>query len=671
MADEQRSIFARITGALIGAKVSPSNSPIGQTRSTLRREMWLRGSDISDEGVRPVMTDPYKQSVAVFRCINIVANSVADLDLQVKGGAGAAKVRRLLTKPNSLMGKRELVNTIVVHLLRYGNAYILKERDALGSVVELKPLPPARVVARRGADLYDVLAWQLVDNEKVTKVYETEDIIHLIYAVNPDDPIVGVSPLSVADIVLQTDFSAAVYNKTMLGSGGMPPGLLVYKGPGRLTEEMKDEVRQNWARAYGGPRNTHKMAILNSEWSYQSIGSSVKEMQYGAGRRWNLADVARVFDVPLSLLNDNEGSSVSSDAGARLVRKLFYEINIIPFSKKIAESLSRSLAEDFSTAIDPLQLSFDYSGLSALYEEMATKIEAGQRLARMGFSINSVKKALNIDIEDMPWGDEFFTPVNMVPVMDIINHEVVVPSSHPTNLESLDSLDSEDLPEELRGVSWDDRSAEALALCDRITNVLRRGVGVYRSEAMRAIDRGDNQVEIRSKSIVESIVPFLVDSFMAGVRSASINIELYDKLLLQAAGFSDVRAGFLRDFLDTLNKEFDLEIRDALLSMDSGASKVMLRRQVMNPATRRMRILARTEAFAAFNYGYFTASVERDMEFGFLLANPHRGQPCECHVATPRRFTLSAGMANGQMHPGDYHDDQVNHVGCDCIFVAY
>ena len=118
----------------------------------------MRASGIFGQGVnaRSAM-----QMTAVYACVRMLAESIASLPLHVyhyskQGGSEKAVDHPLYTilhdAPNLEMTSYIFRETLMTHLLLWGNTYVQIIRDKNGDVSSLWPLMPDRMTVTRGKD---------------------------------------------------------------------------------------------------------------------------------------------------------------------------------------------------------------------------------------------------------------------------------------------------------------------------------------------------------------------------------------------------------------------------------------------------------------------------------------------------------------------------------------
>ena len=636
-------------------------------------QAFLRGDDLPDQthfGVR--MNDPYCQSVAVFRCVNAISSTLSQTPVLLTKGKKkiTGPYRELFDNPNNLMGMEELIETIIVQILTHGNAFLfIDDPDSRGVPRALLPLSPTCVSPQRGERQYELESWQMTTGPKQVVSIPTDKVVHFKYASHPEDPIMGVGPLVAGMVAIETDNLAAVYNRSMLRNGGMPSGILSYKGVGRLTEEMKEEIRHNWYKTYGGPRNASRLAVTNADWAWQQTGASQKDMDFIDARRWNLADISRAFNVPLLYLN--EESNFGAQA-VRVQRKVFYEDNLIPLARKLGKTLTEGVlgGENRNGT-----LSFDFSDVAVLRDDYDARVDAGIKLARMGFSINQINKNLSLGMDPEPWGDEHMVPVNMVPAQDVVEHEVVLPHAQSDEQKEAPENELKVVPEEedenlgedqeaaiyqLASEDWGKLASGPSHLSKKCNNKLRRKFLGLRSKMLNSVNGDtvnfkDIEKIIESSDLEEDIMPFIVSSYVDGAKSAVGDIV---KMGIPDGGFNGEKAEKVMDlavlYCNKRHEELSLIVndigvilmQDLKIGMKMGENGSELKdriRKIFNVAIRKCSDLAQEEVFAGFNsarIGMFSRLEGR--EIMYVDAN---GEEIKAEEERPGRLRLAVVAA--------------------------
>ena len=163
--------------------------------------------------------------------------------------------------------------TLMTHLLLWGNAYSQIIRNGKGEVVALYPLMPDRMKVDRdehGRLYYEYTVYDSddVDGRKGTnKVGRTvrlqpHDVLHI-----PGlgfDGLVGYSPIAMAKNAIGLAIATEEYGSKFFANGAAPSGVLEH--PGTIKDPSK--VRESWQATFGGSGNANKIAVLEEGMKY-------------------------------------------------------------------------------------------------------------------------------------------------------------------------------------------------------------------------------------------------------------------------------------------------------------------------------------------------------------------------------------------------------------------
>lgn len=351
----------------------------------------------------------------------MIARSVARAPIEVYAGEdliSSGPIVELLARPNPYMTQARFVETFCVQSLIAGNGYIRPEDGALsGETMWLLPVPPQQVSPIRDAgNPYALKGWRIQSRGGVREL-GPKDLLHVPYAPDPNDPILGVSPVGVARLVVEMDYDAALYNQSILKNSGNLSGILKWMGDDPLTDDEVSALSQRWADNYSGADRAGKTAVLSGNFEFQPTSMPLKDMQYIEARRWNLADIARAFNVPLVFLNEFATSGLS-DAGLRVQERMLYWQTVIPFARQIEQVLTSFVRDRFADT--NLSVVFNFDKVEALGEETIARLEQAQKLAALGYPVNMINTALELGMPDVPWGNDSLVPAGQLTATAVV-----------------------------------------------------------------------------------------------------------------------------------------------------------------------------------------------------------------------------------------------------------
>ena len=288
------------------------------------------------------------QTTAVYACVRILSETIASLPLHVyryiEGGKTKDTEHVLYTllhdEPNPDMTSFVFRETLMSHLLIWGNAYAQILRDRSGQVIGLYPLLPDQMSVHRSekGKLYYVYNRYEEDNpnfqEKGSIVLSQEEVLHI-----PGlgfDGLIGYSPIALAKNAVGMTLACEEYGASFFGNGANPGGVLEH--PGILKDPAK--VRDSWNAVYQGTRNAHKVAVLEEGMSYKQIGIPPEEAQFLETRKFQINEIARLFRIPPHMVGDLEKSSFSNIEQQSLE---FVKYTLDPWVVRFEQALKKSL----------------------------------------------------------------------------------------------------------------------------------------------------------------------------------------------------------------------------------------------------------------------------------------------------------------------------------------
>lgn len=260
------------------------------------------------------------QTTAVYACVRILAEAIASLPIHVYKHTDEGKEQDvnhqlyylLHDEPNPDMTSFVFRETLMSHLLIWGNAYAQIIRDGRGQVLALYPLLPDRVSVKRDdkGELYYVYQRSEEGNpnfkDKDNIILKKCEVLHV-----PGlgfDGLIGYSPIAMAKNAVGMTLATEEYGASFFANGANPGGVLEH--PGILKDPSK--VRESWNQVYQGTNNSHKVAVLEEGMSYKTIGIPPNEAQFLETRKFQINEIARLYRIPPHMVGDLEKSSFSN-----------------------------------------------------------------------------------------------------------------------------------------------------------------------------------------------------------------------------------------------------------------------------------------------------------------------------------------------------------------------
>ena len=361
------------------------------------------------------------QMTAVYSCVRILSEAVAGLPLHLyryKEDGGKEKAldhplyRLLHDEPNPEMSSFVFRETLMTHLLLWGNAYAQVIRNGKGEVIALYPLMPNKMSVDRDENgrLYYTYyrgSDEAMKSRDFAVILQPSDVLHI-----PGlgfDGLVGYSPIAMAKNAIGMAIACEEYGAKFFANGAAPGGVLEH--PGTIKDPQR--VRESWQSTFGGSGNANKIAVLEEGMKYTSIGISPEQAQFLETRKFQINEIARIFRVPPHMVGDLEKSSFSNIEQQSLE---FVKYTLDPWVTRWEQSIQRALLSQGEKAV--YFAKFNLEGLlRGDYQSRMNGYAIGRQNGWM--SANDIRELENLDrIPAEEGGDLYLINGNMLPLRD-------------------------------------------------------------------------------------------------------------------------------------------------------------------------------------------------------------------------------------------------------------
>ena len=359
------------------------------------------------------------QMTAVYSCVRILAEAVASLPLhfyRYKDDGGKEKAininlyHLLHDEPNPEMSSFVFRETLMTHLLLWGNAYAQIIRNGKGEVVALYPLMPNKMQVDRNEKgeiyyIYNRYSDEAKTGELGTVYLNRKDVLHI-----PGlgfDGLVGYSPIAMAKNAIGLAMATEEYGSKFFANGAAPSGVLEH--PGTIKDPSR--VREAWQSQFGGSGNSGKVAVLEEGMKYTPISISPEQAQFLETRKFQINEIARIFRVPPHMVGDLEKSSFSNIEQQSLE---FVKYTLDPWVIRWEQALSRSLLSDE----EKKKYFFKFNVEGLLRGDYQSRMQGYATARQNGWmSANDIRELENLDrIPTEDGGDLYLVNGNMLPL---------------------------------------------------------------------------------------------------------------------------------------------------------------------------------------------------------------------------------------------------------------
>lgn len=443
--------------------------PVASTDLLNRPEAWSDSPYYTTFGVnaltpsgKSVTPESALRVSAVMACVRVIAETLASLPITVyredsRGDKSRDKeheIYKLLGtkkgKPNGWQTAFEFREMMTGHLALRGNAYAEIKTAGNGKIAELLPIHPDRVKPVRlenGRIRYDLRAFDGFPEEKLTQ----DEVFHIRWF--SSDGIEGLSPIMHAANAVGLAQATEEHGSTLFKNGARPGGILHH--PGKLPPEAPDQLRYEWNKLHQGSGKSHGLAVTQGGMTYQEIGITPEDAQYLETRKFQAEDIARIYRVPLHMINILDHATFTNIEHQSID---FVKFTMAPWLTRWETAIDRDLIVEDDVA-------FEHNVDGLLRGDSVARYNQYQiALNNMFMTRNEVRKLENL--EPVEGGDEFMQPLNMA--KEDPNNEADQPEDTPEDTPQEPQQDSQALAMMLADASKRIASAELRELEKRV-----------------------------------------------------------------------------------------------------------------------------------------------------------------------------------------------------------
>ena len=339
---------------------------------------------------------------AVWSAVKLLSESVAGLPVQVFTRNGNSKdidrenpVYTLLhSEPNPYMTSFLFHQTMMSDVLLWGNAYARIHRDSAYRVKWLEIIPPSNVTVEiKGKKWFKV--------EGLQNKIADRDMIHVVGL--SYNGVTGKSPIQVCKEAIGLGLAAEKFGGNFFGNGANMTGVL--EAPFAMTPDQSKQLSKSWDQKNSGNDKSGGTAILEGGLKYQRIGIPPDQAQFIATRKFQVNEIARMFNVPPHLIGDLERSTNNNIEQQSIE---FVTYSLLPWVKRFEQEYNRKLFKEDEKGNTFAE--FNLSGL--LRGDVVARAQYYKTMWEIGaFNDNEIRALENKN--PYKGGDQFLVPMNM------------------------------------------------------------------------------------------------------------------------------------------------------------------------------------------------------------------------------------------------------------------
>lgn len=506
----------------------------------------------SNSGVS-VTEETAMNHTGVYAAVRVIAETVASLPLNVyreKDGIKSKAKNNYLykilhNKPNELMTSFTWRETLMTHLLLWGNHYSQLEYSNDGKVTGIWPLMPGQMqVKRRGKTLYYIYT----SDSGEQKMYDQREILHI-----PGlgfDGLVGKSVISMAREAIGLGLSAEEFGARFFSQGAQPGGIVEY--PQHLSDEAFERYKRETRDKYQGLGNAHKIMVLEEGMKYHQTGIPPDDAQFLETRKFQIEEIARIFRVPPHMLADLDRATFSNIEQ----QSIDFVVNTIrPWLVRIEQTLNDKLLGDRNNSN---YIKFVVEGL--LRGDSGSRATFYNQMFNIGaMSINDIRE--KEDMNPIENGDQNFVPLNMLPLDQATNELVTEEDRCRTYKETRSLTGRTRLRNRYKRLIKNSAEKVVTREVNKIRDLINKELKnqqSFRDKMVKFYEQFPQEIQKEMQATMLTFADAVAEEAAGEIGLDDYNIEQFKQEYLES--FANNHAGYSRgQLLALMNESSDLE----------------------------------------------------------------------------------------------------------------
>ncbi|MDH0049639.1 phage portal protein [Comamonas terrigena] len=397
----RRGLLQAATWALKSADISLSNPMLARVLGV--GPTWAKVN---------VTETTQLQITTAWSAVRLIAEAVGTLPLHLyrtttKGRERAKDDPRyelVRWQPCDYLTAPEWKESMVVSLATMGQAYNPVTRfESTGRVISIQPVHKSRVTPEVRQD--GSIVYHLTDRNGRPRTLTRRDVLPVRGFGGVGD-LEGFAPHRMHSNSLALSVAMEKYAAEFFGSGGRPQGILKTKA--EFGEQDRDQIRLGFAKYLQESREKGELPVLDGETDYLAISTPNNEAQFIESRKLQIAEVARIYRVPLHMLMETEKASYNNTEQAN---KHFLDYTLLAYLTRIEAALNSCLLEPSERAAG-MYFEFDVNNLLRGDSQQRGSYYMQMRQAG-AITQNEIRTRENLPLVD--GADDLHVPLNMAP----------------------------------------------------------------------------------------------------------------------------------------------------------------------------------------------------------------------------------------------------------------
>ena len=262
---------------------------------------------LGNNALAPINSKTALSNPAVWASVRAIAETIATLPCNVykKNNDKREKATEhplynlLHNSPNKIISSINFFESIITHMLIFGNAFVEIVRKHTLDIESLNILDPDKIVIK---SIGGTITYEYNDNGNIIK-YSTENILHI--AGMGLSGLVGFSPISLFANDIRTMMSQSDFALEFFSDGARKKPVLYTEN--KLKSEAKENLKKTFRDSW-----TKGIVLLEEGIKVEPMTMALSDAQFLESRRFSVEEIARIFRVPPHMIGELSHATFSN-----------------------------------------------------------------------------------------------------------------------------------------------------------------------------------------------------------------------------------------------------------------------------------------------------------------------------------------------------------------------
>lgn len=375
-------------------------------------QRFLIGEDVVHIPAGPVNTTAAMKYTAVFACLRVLSETFASVPVKLyrkindeerESRNDLAVYDILHNAPNEEMSPFNFKEACMLALNTGGNAVCERLVTRRGELVGLYPYQWPQVTIDRDTET-NRLRYKISDRKggPTLKTLSRDGVFHV-----PGlsfDGVIGLSPIEYAAAAIRLGKNYETFGNNMFKNAAMASG--AFSVAGTLKDDAYQRLKKELKENYTGLQKTGTPILLEGGTTFVPFTINPADAQLIENKRFQIEDIARIYRVPMHLIQDLTRSTNNNIEHQSLE---FVMYTMLPWFKRWEENANMQLMTPAERRAG-YYVEFDLRGL--LRGDQLSRARAYAVGRQWGWlSVNDIRKLENMS--PIPNGNRYLEPTNM------------------------------------------------------------------------------------------------------------------------------------------------------------------------------------------------------------------------------------------------------------------